>query len=227
MQIYVKAKGSWNGEVRFYIDDNGNEQVITLSPIKGNPLKSVLLDWHRIYYYRVPEECYSLMLTYGGIKAKEYLVKFIGTKYRDIKDIVPLKYNNRWILYIVGEKYSLPYYVMGDGFKNTLVYLMLLSSIHNTILLLEEPELHQHPSLLELVATAVVTSSIKSKNQIFISTHSLEFTDMIIKELESYNALNKLNVYRFNLENGILSTVNYSGVEARDARRELEYDLRG
>ncbi len=229
IKLLVETRGLWGSKVSLYIDSKGgwSERIIGEESVNREPLNIVLLDWNRVYSYGDPEECYSLMIEHGGASAKEYLLRLISSKYGYVKDIAPLKIGDKWVLHVISDVEGIPYYVMGDGFKNTLVHMMLVSAVYASVLLLEEPELHQHPGLMELIADAIVESSINRENQVFISTHSLEFIDYIIGSLESKGLLDRLCIYRFSLEEGALNTVRYSGDEARDARRELDYDLRG
>lgn len=230
--LSIRVMDKYKGEVRYYIDEKSRSRVISKieekNNIKVDILRSALLiDWHRVLYYGIPEEIYALMMEKGGLNSKEYVISVLSEKYRSISDIAPLKMRNNWVLYVIGKNYSLPYYSMGDGFRNALVYLMILASAYNIILLLEEPELHQHPGLLDITARAIVKSIAERKLQVFISSHSLELIDLIAKYMEEKGLIDKLNLYRLMLDNGILKSTIYSGQEVIEARRELEYDLRG
>ena len=122
---------------------------------------------------------------------------------------------------------SIPIYVMGDGFKMAFTYIALLNSVNKGVIMVEEPELHQHPSSLRLVSEAIVRSAKYRKNQIFISTHSLETVDFILEAAEKLKVEDKVKVFYFMLDKGRLHIVSYTYQEALKLRKDLEYDLRG
>lgn len=63
-----------------------------------------------------------------------------------------------------------PQHRLGDGFKQVFIILMYLFDPQYTILLLEEPEIHLHPSLVKKLLRILETKNLD--NQIFITTHS-------------------------------------------------------
>ena len=222
--INSSTRGAFTRVLKHYIDANGRYNAIIKSTV-GNPVKTLFLDWEAVASYGHPEECYSLMVKSGGIKAKNMVLDVVAQKYR-VKDLQPLKEGDRWVLYVVHEGFSIPIYLIGDGLRLALVYLMLLSVASDALLLLEEPELHQHPGLLELVAEAIVRSHAQRRCQVVLSTHSLELIDLLIRKAEKLGVSDSLIVHRLSLEQGKLSSVSYSAQEAKELREELEYDLR-
>ena len=116
---------------------------------------------------------------------------------------------------------------MGDGLRYALAYLMQLATHREAYLILEEPELHMHPGLMGPLARAVVEAYTMRGNQVFISTHSLEFIDMIIEESGKLELKgSEVRFYRTTLGNGVLEAEQYSLDEAEELRRTLDYDLR-
>ncbi len=222
--IVSSTRGAFTREFRHYIDANGLYDLIRESA-SGSPIETLLLDWEAVTSYGRPEECYSLMVRSGGIEAKNMVLNVIAQKY-GIKDLQPLEEHDRWVLYVVHEEYSVPVYLIGDGLRLALVYLMLLSVASDALLLLEEPELHQHPGLLELVAEAIVRSHAQRRCQVVLSTHSLELIDLLIRKAEKLGVSDSLIVHRLSLEQGKLNSVSYSAQEVKELREELEYDLR-
>ncbi len=167
-------------------------------------------------------------MSLGGEGVKEFIVKVLRELYSEVRDIEPLKIRDRWILHLVLTDKSIPYYVVGDGIRYVLISLMMLSVPKNSALLLEEPELHTHSSLLRLTTNAIVRAYKERDNQLFISTHSLEFIDMVIDEAKKAGLRNEdLIIHRTILRNGILSTEKYALDEAEEALRKLRWDLRG
>jgi len=84
-------------------------------------------------------------------------------------------------LHILLPKTSIRVDEMGDGFKQALYMLMAANSLENTLLMLEEPERHQHPGAMKVVLKNILSLAEKRDLQILISTHSLEFTNICLR----------------------------------------------
>jgi len=67
----------------------------------------------------------------------------------------------------------------GDGVRNALASLIIASQLHGTALLLEEPEIHQHPAALRLFLTALCKIAHENQLQLFITTHSLDVMNCV------------------------------------------------
>ena len=225
--IEVEVGGKEVAKSYFYIDEEGRFEMFFEGEPKEPPLDAVLVDWELARKYGSPEEAYSRMLKMGGVEAKRQLIRVLSSKIRGIKDVEPLNVYGKWVLHVVQEEAAIPVYSMGDGVKQALSHLMPLLSLKNTLILLEEPELHQHPGLLELVVNAIVTSCLERDNQALISTHSLELVDELLRVVGEKEVGDKVALYRLSLTNGVLRAVSYELEEAQKLRKELEYDLRG
>jgi len=123
-------------------------------------------------------------------------------------------------------KYSIPFYLLGDGIKSAFIYIALLNSVEKGIILIEEPELHQHIGSMEFIAEAIIKSRKERENQVFITTHSLEFIDLVLRKAKKYDMGKEISIYRISLKNGELKYRLYSYEEALKAREEFEVDLR-
>ena len=96
-------------------------------------------------------------------------------------------------------------------------------SLENSYILFEEPENHLHPKLMSRCVDLMLESS--NKNQIFISTHSLEFLEMILEKAKARNA--SLNVYKLlELKDGELKYKLYTRDVAYASIKEIGRDLR-
>lgn len=215
--------------ITLYVDSEGRTLSVSKGVKLGEGICNVhFVDWNQVYEYGTPENIYSDVVSLGGEGVKEFIVKVLRELYSEVRDIEPLKIRDRWILHLVLTDKSIPYYVVGDGIRYVLISLMMLSVPKNSVLLLEEPELHTHPSLLRLTTNAIVRAYKERDNQLFISTHSLEFIDMVIDEAKKAGLRNEdLIIHRTILKNGILSTEKYTLDEAEEALRKLRWDLRG
>ena len=68
---------------------------------------------------------------------------------------------------------------LGDGARYSLVLAMVASLMRNSILLIEEPESHQHPGGLAKTLEVLVELVKDNKLQVFISTHSMELVRLL------------------------------------------------
>lgn len=87
--------------------------------------------------------------------------------------------NNQFM--VLFHDYSLPLDVQGDGTRAAMRTLMTLSMLKGTLLMLEEPECHQHPGSLERFAAALCKLAKNLDVQIIVSTHSAECVRSFLK----------------------------------------------
>lgn len=71
-----------------------------------------------------------------------------------------------------GKKFKLSYRDVGLGYSLSLPLLVTCLTQTNSIILIEEPELHLHPKMQASLMDLFLYSSIKFKNQFVIETHS-------------------------------------------------------
>ncbi len=120
---------------------------------------------------------------------------------------------------------SVPVALAGEGILH-LVHLALKMRIQpNGVVLIEEPEVHQHYRTMSLIAK-VIWAAIRRDIQVILTTHSLEFIDAILSECPDDDALKQLSLVRTTLVNGKLITSRYPGEEVEVLRNEIEEDLR-
>ncbi len=126
-------------------------------------------------------------------------------------------------IYFVFEKKSVPFENVGDGLKIAFVVFAICYYLTNGVILIEEPEAHQHPRSLEFICEALVDSS--KSNQIFVSTHSLEFLEIVLEKAKDKKV--DLNVYKLSeLEDGKLKYKLYTRDVAYASIKEIGRDLR-
>ncbi len=116
----------------------------------------------------------------------------------------------------------IPFSLLGDGTKVYLTYYYALS-LQNSYILLEEPENHLHPSLMDRCIELMVESS--KNNQIFITTHNIEFLQKILKTATERGANLKVFAFR-DLIDGIPEIDVYDLEEADSALNKIGVDLR-
>lgn len=82
---------------------------------------------------------------------------------------------------VLFNEYSLPLDSQGDGTRAVMRTLMTLAMLKGTLLMLEEPECHQHPGSLERFAKALCSLAKAQEVQLIISTHSGECVRSFLK----------------------------------------------
>ena len=226
--ILYRVHDSYRGEtidISIRFEENG--RYLPIAGVAGVKSSVIFVDWNLMREYGIPEDVYSFLLEAGGVEAEEYVVKTLSSTYKELRGFKPLKSDNKWVLHAILREYSVPFYLLGDGVRAAFTYLALLASVKRGVVLAEEPELHQHTTSLEIIAEALIRSSFEHKNQVFISTHSLEFIDLLLESAEKHSLKDELVVFRVRLKNGVLYYRRYTFSEALESRRELEFDLRG
>lgn len=129
-------------------------------------------------------------------------------------------------LYIDSGVGSVPLAMSGDGVQAFAQLAMEISAAAASggPLLIEEPEVYQHPRAIQQSAKALV-AGLREGVQIVMTTHSLELIDALVDEA-SESDLEKMGLFNLSLNNGELRSSRRVGDELRFARQELERDLR-
>jgi len=68
---------------------------------------------------------------------------------------------------------------LGDGARYALVMVMAAALARRTLLLIEEPESHQHPGGLAKTLEMLLSLAKKNETQLFMTTHSLELVRLV------------------------------------------------
>jgi hypothetical protein len=129
------------------------------------------------------------------------------------------------ILYFKFADHSVPVAIAGDGVHAlTRLCLELAVGPRGTVLL-EEPEIHQHPGAIRQSAKAII-AAMRSHIQVVLTTHSLELIDCLLDESSPEELNDNVSLYRVVLIDGELKSHRHTGDEARFARTQIEDDLR-
>lgn len=149
-----------------------------------------------------------------------------------LKEIVPsldtieiLKVGAGFGVGLVNAKSAVPLAVSGDGVRGLARLALELAAQPGGLVLVEEPEVHQHPKSLRMSAKVIV-AAVKRGIQVILATHSLELIDNLIEFAEAEKVLEQLSVQRLLLSDGQLDTKRFPGVQAQRIRSELELELR-
>ena len=131
------------------------------------------------------------------------------------------------ILNFDNNKISVPYNLMGDGFKALIGMLGLIVSGVD-VAIIDEPEAHLHPGFMEVITKYMVEPRFLDKIQFVMATQSLEFLDYLLDAAKERGVLDRVRLIRlYLLPDGDVDYEQLSGDEAYDERHELESDLRG
>jgi predicted ATPase len=141
-----------------------------------------------------------------------------------IADIEILTEGESPIVHLVFDDYSVPAALAGDGIQSLLRLSLELTARPGAVVLIEEPELHQHPGALRQSARAIL-AAVHRGIQVVLTTHSLELIDALLAAA-SKEDLEKLGVYRLQLQAGLPKSHRLSGSEVAFARGQIEDDLR-
>ena len=128
------------------------------------------------------------------------------------------------IIHLVFEDHSVPAAFAGDGICSLIRLGLELVSRPSGVVLVEEPEVHQHPAAIRQSVQAIL-AAVRRGIQIILTTHSIELIDALLAQ-SSPEDIEKLSVYRLNLDQGTLTSSRIPGAEAAFLRTEIESDLR-
>lgn len=128
-----------------------------------------------------------------------------------------------------GEKYSVPFEFMGEGFKTIVGVLWeLLDEEQNwDLVLLEEPETHMHPGYVRELVYFLVQIAREEDVQLFVTTHNNDFLNDFFEAnfTEDEQAFLEDEFRLLQLQDGTADVMSYA--EAEQDLKELKLDLRG
>ena len=129
------------------------------------------------------------------------------------------------VVFLVFPDYAIPLAAAGDGVKCLLRLAFELATGPGALILLEEPEVHQHPAAI-LQSAQVIWAAVRRGAQVVVSTHSLELIDALVAKADGGD-IDNLALIRLGLEqNGELRSVRIPGREVAIERGNIEADLR-
>ncbi|NQU21683.1 MAG: AAA family ATPase [Candidatus Nealsonbacteria bacterium] len=120
--------------------------------------------------------------------------------------------------------HAVPVALCGDGVYSLVSLSLELAAHEKTTVLFEEPEVHQHPGAMRQTVRAIL-AAVRRDIQVVLTTHSLELIDVLLAE-SSDEDLERLALYRMELDDGRLISARMTGPEVAFSRFEIENDLR-
>jgi hypothetical protein len=128
------------------------------------------------------------------------------------------------IVHLVFPSGSVPAALAGDGIQGLLRLALELASRPRGVVLVEEPEVHQHPATIRQSARAIL-AAVRRDVQVVLTTHSLELIDALVSE-SSDRDLDYLSLYSVQLDKGYLKSFRMAGCDVAFARTQIQDDLR-
>jgi energy-coupling factor transporter ATP-binding protein EcfA2 len=111
----------------------------------------------------------------------------------------------------------------GDGFRRALLLAATLAGAKGGVAALDEPEAFAHPRMGRELAR-LFRRSLDDGTQILISTHSLEFIEIVLHELK--DTAERIAVVGLTMTGGVLSPMMEYGADAYRRIVEMRDDLR-
>lgn len=166
------------------------------------------------------DNAYTFVFRSG--KASEWIERLTVLQ-PGLNDISPVKTDKGWKIFVRLSDFILPIMSMGDGFKAAAM--ITANTLEPGLLLIDTPELFQHPKGLRLISKSIGSAVSKYGCQVVLATQSLEFLDNIMGEAQEEKIDTK--IFRFGFENDHAKAFpSYSLQEAIDSRELIGSDLR-
>jgi len=128
-------------------------------------------------------------------------------------------------LYLNYSDHSVPVTLAGDGIQSLLRVALDIAIRPGSIVLLEEPDLFQHPGAICHTARAI-WEAVRNNTQVIITTHSLDLIDALLSEAKTEEEISVVSVYRLLLQDGTLRSSRMAGDDILFSRVEIGNDLR-
>lgn len=190
-----------------------------VSPIEGTP-EVKLLDARAVQ--EPLHKLYTRMVEQGRRKEASDTLRSVLP---DLNHLEILTEDNSPIVHLVFENYSVPAALAGDGVYALLRLRLELALRAGGLVLLEEPEVHQHPAAIRQTAQAI-HAAVRRGVQVVMTTHSLDLIDALLAESQNETDLENLSVYSVRLKDGCLLTSRVAGSDVAFARAQIGDDLR-
>jgi predicted ATPase len=155
---------------------------------------------------------------------REQVMAILAELLPGLVNVEILTEGDRPLLELVYRDRSVPAVLSGDGVQSLIRLSLELAARPQGVVLVEEPELHQHPGALRQSARAIL-AAVRRNVQVILTTHSLEFIDDLVSE-STDEELNLLSLYSMQLEDGTLKLFRKAGPDVAFARTQIHDDLR-
>jgi len=210
-----------NDETSFLVSDSSASFALEPKPLDG--ISAVrLVDFDSASQSIPLHQVYTMAVERGRRKEVQALLAVVVPGLNSI-DI--LTEGDAPIVYLVFDDYAVPVAMAGDGIQSLLRLVLELAACPNGVVLLEEPEVHQHPGSLAQSARAI-HAAVRRGIQVILTTHSLDLIDTLLSEADTPQDLNNMSVYHLLLREGCLKYSRLNGSEVAFARGTIQDDMR-
>lgn len=128
-----------------------------------------------------------------------------------------------------GEKQSIPFEFMGEGFKTIvgILWKLMEGDRSSDVVLLEEPETHLHPRYVRQLIYFLIQIARDDNMQLFITTHNNDFLNDFFSEnlTGQEETFLEAEFQVLQLQEGTADVMTYG--EAESHLKDLKLDLRG
>lgn len=180
------------------------------------------LDLREGKHHHAILDAHNAALEQGAVPGVVSLLREVIPGLRDFRLSTTAKYEP--IPMLDFGDHALPAALAGDGAYALVRLAFELGSQRERLILLEEPEVHQHPAALRRTAQ-LLRAAAERGTQVVLSTHSLDLIDFVLREAAP-EQLAQISVHRLDLRGGELAQSRWLGGEAYSAQDELLRDLR-
>ncbi|MEB3779212.1 MAG: ATP-binding protein [Desulfurococcales archaeon] len=182
---------------------------------------------YRRFYFPVHARLVGYRLSRSAIDELEVdlQVKVI----EELRKIIPYfwDYRNGRVIFRYGDKSEITSLgSTGEGFQAVLDLLTPII-VGARVIIIEEPENHMHPGLMERY-TSVMLDSLTQGVQYIITTHSLELLELLLDTASQKELLDYVSIIRtYRMPDGDVDYEILKGKEALEELSEIGGDLRG
>jgi AAA15 family ATPase/GTPase len=227
--IYV---GNWK------IDLNGAQQDYDLyfppSNIRTNP-PFKLANMHDILAHRSPESdlrVFSYLKRYGILQEFTKEMQRVFSEVSEI-DMIPYPDGEQGSVYIkIDNDKRIPLYNFGDGMRRWFYLLGHMLVNKNAAHCIEEIDSTFHPKAQQDLSKLLVQYAERYNNQLFLTSHSMEFLDLFLESLYGENgefsegAEDLVRIFTIKREGEQSEIWSYTGREAYELREKFEMEFR-
>jgi hypothetical protein len=212
------AEGGVSGEVSFTSRNQYKPVTTSRPPSLGQvrwlaPYSPIQAQLHEVY---------SEVVTQGRRTIAKGIIRAVIPGFEDVEILVE---GEQPVVHVVFENHSVPVSLMGSGVMALVQLALELAARPQGTVLLEEPEVHEHPAAMRQSARAILEAT-RRQIQVLFSTHSLDFIDSLLAEATPEDRQG-LAVFRFaRTADGVLRSTRISGDEVLQARGTIGDDLR-
>ncbi len=199
-----------------------NEYISPIRRSKSNPIIDVrniqMIDY-------VVDNAFNNIIKNKEIKEKA--ISLLKDFDENISDLRYINENDRFVPVVESNLPEyLPLSMYGDGMKKTLTILNALVSSENGIVLVDEFETALHTSAMENVFRFVISACKKLNVQLFLTTHSIEAVDKILKcSNEEIDNIRIITLKKDDVSEKTLARV-LKGSEVLEDRKNFDFEVR-